>query len=208
MTLEEIMKTANQIYKHIQQIPLGEPFSSAMLLSYGTRANVDQTLCRLAKAGKISRITRGIFVRPKKNHYLGQVMPDSAEVVKMISKMTHATIQIHGAEAARIFELSTQVPAQPIFYTSGPSKQFKIGQLQVTLKHISPRKLICPKSKAGVAISALWYLGKAHVNKTVIESIRKKMTLSEFEEFKSAASSMPGWMADALYRYEHKVQHG
>ena len=83
------------------------------------------------------------------------------------------------AEAARQFGLSTQVPTQPVFLTTGQSRRFNIGGLEVILKHAS-RKIL-PESKAGLAILALWYVGKEQVTNQTIEQIQKKLTRPEFE---------------------------
>mgnify|MGYP001594010620 CR=1 FL=1 len=202
------MKTAKVIRRRIENISLGEPFTPAAFLEFGTRASVDQTLSRLAKAGRIARIARGVYVRPKESRYISRVMPEPFKVVEAIARTTGATVQVHGAEAARRLEISTQVPTQPVFYTSGPSRYFRIGNLEVRLKHTSPRKLVLAGQPAGLALAALWYLGKRGLTSNVIELIRKKLSLSEFEALKSAASSMPAWMADALIRYERHALRG
>jgi len=198
------MKAATLIAQKIENIPEGEPFTSSQFLGLGARASVDQALSRLVKKGLIARVTRGIFVRPEMSKYVGKAMPGLNKVVEAYARAKGLTIQVQGAEAVRRFGLSTQMPVQPIYYTSGPSKQFKLGALNVRLKHVSLKKLVRPGTKAGLAVTALWYLGKENVNSTVIDAIRKKMLPSEFEELKVAIPSMPAWMADMFYRYENE----
>lgn len=202
------MKTANIIRQRIENIPLGEPFTPATFLEFGARASVDQTLSRLVKAGRITRLARGVYVRPKESRYIGSVMPEPFKIAEAIARTTGATVQVHGAEAARRLEISTQVPTQPVFHTSGPNRRFRVGNLEITLKHASPRKLALAGQPAGLALAAFWYLGKRGLTSNVIESIRKKLSLSEFESLKSAASSMPAWMADALFRHERHALRG
>jgi hypothetical protein len=199
------MKAAKAIRQRIENTPLGEPFTSATFLEWSTRASVDQTLSRLAKAGRIVRVARGVYVRPKESRYIGKVMPEPFKIAEAIAKATGATVQVHGAEAAHRLELSTQVPTQSVFYTSGPSRCFRVGNLEIRLRHTSPRKLALAGQPAGLALAALWYLGKGGLTESVIESIRKKLSSSEFEVLKSAAPSMPAWMADALIRHERRA---
>lgn len=196
------MKVAALILKNVEEIPTGEPFTSTQFLGLGPRASIDQSLSRLIKKGVITRITRGVFVRPEISRYVGKVIPGPNKVVETYARVKGLTIQVHGAEAVRRFGLSTQMPVQSVFYTSGSSKRFKLGELEVFLKHVSPKKLVCPRSKAGLAITALWYLGKKNVNSNVIGTIRKKMLPSEFQELKVAIPLMPAWMADRFYMYE------
>jgi hypothetical protein len=197
------MKTTSRIEQYIQKTPRGTPFTATVLMKHGARAAVDQALCRLASAGKIVRLTRGVYVRPEESRYVSQVLPEPFKVVEAIAKKTNEIVQVSGAEAARQFGLSTQVPAQPIFLTTGPSKRFNIGNLEVTLKHVSRKKIPFPESKVGLAILALWYLGKKLVTHQTIEKIKKKLTPTEFEKFQSSREYMPAWMSNVVLQYKN-----
>jgi hypothetical protein len=196
------MKTMKMIQQYIQKRPHGEPFTTAKLTQFGARTAIDQALSRLSTNGKIIRLTRGVYVRPEESRYVGQVLPEPLKVVKAIAKNTNEIIQVSGAEAARQLGLSTQVPTQPIFLTTGPSRHFNIGSLEVTLKHVSRKKIPIPESKAGLAILALWYLGKNIISYETINKIEKKLTSQEFEKFISSPEYMPGWMNNIVLQYK------
>ncbi len=149
------MSTAETIRHRVMRARREEPFTNMRFLKLGSRASVDKALSRLVKEGLIHRITRGVFMRPKTNQFIGNVMPDVAKVVEVMARDHGETIQIHGAEAARRFKLSTQVPTMPVFYTSGSSRELKIGNLTVKLKHASHRKLLLAGKRPGLALSAL-----------------------------------------------------
>lgn len=203
------MSTIELIRQHVQKLPAGEPFTPTTFLGMGARASVDQALSRLTKAGAITRVTRGVFVRPTESRHLGKVLPEPSKVVETVAKAKGATVQIHGAEAARRFELTTQTPTQPVFYTTGPSKRFRMGKMEVVLKHTASRKLALAGRPAGVALSALWYLGRNEVTPETIAQIRRKLPPTEFEALTAAKASMPGWMAETFYRYEQQAAaHG
>jgi hypothetical protein len=199
------MTTAEAIRKQIKEIGVGEPFTSTQFKGLGTGASVDQTLSRLVKQGEMVRVSRGVFVRPKESRYVGQVMPEPAKIAQAIAKAHGETIQVHGAEAARLLGLTTQMPLQSVFNTSGPNRELKLGKLQLILKHVAPRKLALSGRPSGLALSALWYLGKEQVSSRTIKTIREKLGLEAFEEFKAETRSMPAWMADTLHRYEQEA---
>jgi len=201
------MKTAALILKKIEALPEGELFASAQFLGLGLRANIDQILSRLIKKGVIVRVSRGLFVRAKMNPHVGPVIPGPYKVVEAYARTHGLAIQVHGAEALRQFGLSTQVSVRPIFYTSGPSRRFRIGELTVVLKHVSPKKMVHAGSKVGLAITALWYLGKNQVTPTVIEAINKKLLTDEVEILKAELHSMPSWMADIFYHHAENKKH-
>lgn len=195
-------KTAELIRQRIQGMPVGEPFTPTTLLECGTRASVDQTLSRLVKAGAIERVTRGVFVRPEVSRFVGKVMPEPIKVAQTIAKTTGSIVQIHGAQAALKLELTTQVPTQSVFSTSGPSKRIRVGKMEIRLQHVCQRKLVLAGRPAGLALAAMWYLGKTEVTPSLIEKIRLKLSGGEFEILKSVTSSMPAWMSDAFFRHE------
>lgn len=205
--MSKTTKTSELIQQRIAEIPTGEPFTPSAFLECGTRVSVDQTLSRLVKAGSIERVTRGVFVRPEINRFVGKVMPESQKVVETIAKATGAVVQVHGAEAARRLELTTQVPTQSVFVTSGPSKRICVGKMEIRMQHVCQRKLALAGRPAGLALAAMWYLGKTEVTPAVIEKIRHKLGSSEFEVLKSATNSMPSWMSDAIFRSERAVVH-
>ena len=202
------MTTAGNILNRIKEIAIGEPFTSTQFNGFGTRASVDQTLSRLVKRGEIARVSRGVFVRPKNSRYVGQVMPEPSKVAQAIANAHGETIQVHGAEAARLLGLTTQMPLQSVFYTSGRNKEIRLGKLRLILKHVAPRKLALSGRPSGLALSALWYLGKEQVSPRTIKTIREKLTPEAFAEFKEETRSMPAWMVDTLHRYEQEATGG
>jgi hypothetical protein len=198
------MTTAGAIRNRIKEIAIGEAFTSTEFNGLGTRASVDQALSRQVKRGEIARVARGVFVRPKNSRYFDQVMPELSKVAQAIANAHGETIQVHGAEAARLLGLTTQMPLQSLFYTSGRNREIKLGKLRLILKHVAPRKLALAGRPSGLALSALWYLGKEQVSSRTIKTIREKLTPEAFKEFKAETRSMPAWMIDTLHRYERE----
>src|SRR3974377_1777204 len=196
------MTTVEAIRNRINEIGTGEPFTSTQFKSLGARAAVDQALSRFVKQGEITRIARGVFVRPKKSRYVGEVMPEASKVAHAIASTRGETIQVQGAEAARLLGLTTQMPLQAVFYTSGPTRTLKLGNLPLTLKHVAQRKLALAGRPSGLALSALWYLGKEQVTPGTIKTIRERLTPEAFTQFRAETPAMPAWMAETLHSYK------
>ncbi len=199
------MSTAETIRKRVLRVQRGEPFTNTRFLKLGSRASVDKTLSRLVVEGITRRITRGVFMRPKESRFIGNVMPDVSKVIEVMARDHGETIQVHGAEAARRFKLVTQVPTTPVFYTSGPTRELKIGNLKVNLRHVSHRKLLLAGKRSGLALSALWYLGKNNVNSDVVNAIHTGLTEKEFMTLKN--TDIPAWMTEALGQHDKEAMH-
>ena len=191
------MSTAKAVRAAIRKLPRGTPFTGARFLKHGTRGAVDRTLSRLAADGEIRRLAHGVFVRPRISRFVGAVVPDLHEVVKAIARGNGETLQIHGAEAARRFRLSTQVPTAPVFHTSGSTRTIRIAGTAVRMVHTANRRrLQFAGEPTGAAISALWYLGKDNVTPETVATIEAALGPAEFEKLRSA--DMPAWMQKAF----------
>ena len=86
-------------------------------------------------------------------------------------------------------------------------KRIRVGKMEIRLQHVCQRKLALAGRPAGLALAAMWYLGKKEVTPALVEKIRRKLGSSEFEVLKSATSSMPAWMSDAIFRNERTAVH-
>lgn len=201
------MSIAKQIREHIQSLPEGEAFHLSSLYGLGSPSNVRQVVCRMRKEGELTQVARGIFIRPKVLPYIGKVNPGVKEVVQVIEQTTGVTIAPHGAEAVRQLHLSTQMQMQPTFYTTGNSRNIKLGNRVIRLRHVSPRKMVRPGTIEGLVISALWYMNKKHVSLKTIEHLHQILPEEAFSQVLNASAFMPEWMANVFYLYK-KEKHG
>ena len=201
------MSTAKAVRAAIGKLPRGKPFTAARFGKHGTRGAVDRTLSRLVDEGGIQRLAHGVFVRPRTSRFVGTVLPDIHEVVEAIARSNGETVQIHGAEAARRFRLSTQVPTAPVFHTSASSRTLTVAGVTVRMVHTSNRRRLQYAGEAtGAALSALWYLGKDNVTPETVATIAAALGPSEFEKLRSA--DMPAWMQKAFAGAAREPVHG
>ncbi|MFA6038310.1 MAG: DUF6088 family protein [Legionellales bacterium] len=195
------MSIAEKIKLHIFRFKQGQLFSTEVFIKAGyARTVIDKTLSRLVNEGLIQRLRPGIFVRPEYNRFVGKVSPEISKIINLIAKKNGETIQLHGAVAANQFKISTQVPIQPVYYTSGTTRVIRIGELKVKFIHTSNhQRLQCAGKKIGNILALLWYLGKEQLNTSILNKIRKGMSKKEFETLR--ACSMPAWMSEAVEQY-------
>ena len=191
------MSTAKAVRAAVSRLPGGRPFTGARFLKHGPRGAIDRTLSRLVAEGEIRRLAHGVFVCPRTSRFVGDVMPDIYEVVEVIARSNGETVQIHGAEAARRFGLTTQVPTATVFHTSASSRAIRVAGVTVRMVHTSNRRrLQFAGEPTGAALSALWYLGKANVTPETVASIEAALGPAQFEKLRSA--DIPAWMAKAF----------
>lgn len=204
-----MMKSAQTIRNRIQSMQSGQLFTPANFAGAGTRASVDQTLMRLTQTGRIERVGHGLYMVPKTSQFGLKAMPSLESVAKTIAASEGATIEVHGAEAARRFGLTTQMPAYPVFNTTGTTRAVRIGNMVIHFRHMAARKLALAGRPAGQALAALWYLGKKEVTPQTFELIRAKLPKEEFEALEQTKHAMPSWMIEAFRHFEQsELAHG
>ena len=195
------MSAISQIKQHIEGFEPGALFAAKNFYHLASPANVRQVLGRLLKSGEISSASRGIFRKPKQVAGALELMPSTREITEMITQSTGENIAVHGAEAARQLQLTTQVPMRPIYYTNGRSRVLKIGSRNLELRHMSSKKLKFSNSTIGLVISALSYLGHETVTLEMLQAVRNKIGEEEFLKLMEKVGEMPAWMANIIYRY-------
>ncbi|MCE5293148.1 MAG: DUF6088 family protein [Chlamydiales bacterium] len=201
------MKAIALIKDHLKAIPEGEPFTTGSLRHLATADNLRQILNRLVKIGVIKRVSRGVYVKPKYEPHLGETLPLVSEIAETIAKSTGEVVAIHGAEAARQLGLTTQVPMRLVLHTSGNTREVKVKNQSVLLKHVSPSKLIAPNTIAGLVISALLYLGQQHVTPETLQKISSQFGPKDFETTLKQIEFMPAWLANIFYRFNKELSN-
>jgi hypothetical protein len=190
------MSVEEKISHRVKYMQKGRPFSSRVFAQVGSRASVNKALSRLVRSSLLERVARGVYMRPKLTKYTGTVRPSPLAVMEVITKANGETIQIHGCEAVRRLGLSTQMQVLPTFYTSGSTREIKVGNAVVRLKHVSWDRLQHAGTKVGVALTALRYTGKEGASVKIVRKIINVLSREELTML--CACKMPEWMRSAL----------
>lgn len=147
------MSVAETISNRVKHMHKGQPFSRVVFAKVGSRAAIDKALSRLVQSGCLERVARGVYMRPKLSAITGRrVRPSPLTIMSVITKANGETIQIHGAEAVRRLGLSTQMQVLPTFYTSGVTRDIKVGNAVVRLRHASSDRLQHAGTKVGIPL--------------------------------------------------------
>jgi hypothetical protein len=192
-----ITSVPNRIVKRARAGGRGGVFTPRDFLDVAARAAVDQALSRLAKGGKLRRLTRGLYDFPKVHPKLGPLSPAPDDVAQALARETGSQVQIAGARAANALGLSTQVPAKSIYLTDGPSRRVVLGKRVVDLRHASPKHLIAPGSPAGTVVQALRHLGPVRAT-DVVHVAARQLSASDKKTLATSAVQAPAWMRPTL----------
>lgn len=196
----ESMMTTEAIRKKISARRRGWVFTPQEFLSLGSRAAVDQALCRLQRNGEIRRLARGLYEFPRMHARIGVLSPSVEAVAKALAAKTGSRLLISEARAANLLGLSTQVPAQNIFLTDGPSRTLQLGKQTIVLRHAAFSKMLGAGSEAGVVIQAVRSFGPDRAEEIPVESLSRRLPKAVKSELRRLAPAAPAWSQSILMR--------
>lgn len=184
---------SSRILEHASCLPEAAPICPGALLHLGSRAAVDQALSRLVRAERLLRIFRGVYMRPIETRF-GLRTPDIEEAIASLSALWGETIVPCGGAAANVLGLTTQIPVQSVYLTSGPSRRLYFSRLLVRLRHAPRWQLVAPNRRAGDVVRALAWLGPLEAEDG-LALVVSRLSAEDLAELAAARATMPVWMA-------------
>ena len=162
------------VAKYIDSIADGTVFAICDIPNDSSSDSLKTQLSVACKNGRIVRIMRGIYYKPKFNKLLGIMIPcDPDDVSHAIARNNGWHIIPGGNSCLNLTGLSTQVPARFMYYSDGPYKTYNIGNTNIEMRHRESKDM--PNSdRLAILIHALKTKGRGNITQSDIH------TLSEY----------------------------
>lgn len=182
------------ILKTICKLDAGMIFTPSSFLGIATRKTVDVTLHRLVQDGKVRRIGRGLYQRPKLHPRLGPLSPSADDIARAVADRDGIRLLPSGAYAANLLRLSEQVPSRYEYLTDGRTKSIKVDRLTIEFKRAEAALFRKSAKTSALVISALKYLGKQHISYDRVKHLRELLPSDERKRLMKNIELAPGWM--------------
>lgn len=198
-----------KIQRRLRNKPADWVFSAKDFLDLGSRAAVDQVLSRLAKAGTIRRVARGLYDRPRQSALLKTTAPATLDaVVSAVARRDAAVVVPDGAVDANQLGLTTAVPARPLYQTTGASRVMHVGQRTVQLKRM-PRWLHFWADRQGApVVNALRWLGPTLANDAGLAAkLRLRLPPDVAKDLQRNIAHLPAWMHKLVRALAQSAAH-
>lgn len=172
----------------------------------GSRAAIDKALQRLANAGKLRRIDRGLYDQPGKNELTGRpTVPDYRAVIRAVARRDQVRVLIDGMTAANDLGLTTAVTARIEVLADARLKPIKLGTQEIHFKFASPSRLYWADRPAMRVIQALYWLqnmlAQDSERQRVQTMLRRLLADPQHgqairDDLRAGLSSLPIWMQE------------
>jgi hypothetical protein len=188
----------SQIERLMLSKPKGTLFFPEDFQHTGSSEAIRKALQRLENKGSIRRVAHGIYVRPKENSFVGQVMPTAEEVAVGIAKRDRIRIVPTGVYALNALGLSTQVPLKIVLLTDGAARTIKVGKRTIKLKRTTPKNLVAKGKISSLVIQALREIGKDMARPTELKQIIKLLKEEDHQLLKHDIKLAPEWIKQIM----------
>lgn len=155
---------------------------------------VGSTLAELSESGVLFKMAQGIYVKPRKSRF-GLVLPSIEKIVQAIAMRDNAEVLPTGTTALNALGLSTQVPMNYAYLTSGSERTIKLANRQVVLKRGVPKNFCYKTRLIALLTQALRALKQENIGDSEIQIIRELIAKeTDKESLAKDVDAMPGWM--------------
>ena len=205
--LTTVPELRNRLLDRIAREP-GSVWTPGDFADLGNRAAVDKTLQRLAAAGKLRRIDRGLYDRPTINRLTKRpAVPDYRAVIRAVARRDNARFVIDGMSAANDLGLTTAVPARIEVLVDARLKPIKIGNQVIHFKTAAPSRLFWAGRPAMRVVQALHWLqdmlSAPGDRSRVADTLRRLFADPQHgsairDDLRAGLSALPIWMQEFL----------
>ncbi len=193
----------NDILNQIESLPKGELLLPSDFIELGSSEAVRLSLFRLEKAGVITRVAQGIYVRPKESSLIGKLVPTAEEVAEAIAKRDRIRTLPTGSYALNALGLSTQVPMNIVMLTDGSPRVIKVGKRTIKFKKTTPKNLLAKGTLSRLAIQALKEIGNGKVSEEEEKKIVDRLTKEDEKDLKHDIALAPVWIQKIMKKALH-----
>ncbi len=193
MSKESYIEESKTLKSRIKALPVDSVLFRSDYPEYHSEF-VGSTLAELTESGVLFKMAQGIYVKPRKSRF-GLVLPSIEKIVQAIAMRDNAEVLPTGTTALNALGLSTQVPMNYSYLTSGSERTIKLANRQVVLKRGVPKNFCYKTRLIALLTQALRALKQENIGDSEIQIIRELIAKeTDKESLAKDVDAMPGWM--------------
>ena len=163
-------------------------------LDIGSREVVDQALSRLVKSGRLRRVGRGLYDKPRMSAVLKRPAPvDLDAAIAAIARREGIRVMPDGMAAANVLGLTNAVPTKPCYATDGTSRSVEIDGRNIHFRHASPSVMRWAGKASAPVVQALRWLGPAAADAQVASILKRRLPDAVKQDLSQNSRDLPGW---------------
>ncbi|WP_101756873.1 DUF6088 family protein [Oceanicoccus sp. KOV_DT_Chl] len=193
------MSLAKQVKEQFDQLPAGGVIASRTLHKLSPDSQqVDKAASRLYKQQGLNKLRNGLFYKPYKSKFFGDLPPREEEVLRSIREQHDVQISPSGALAAYEMGLATDLPESIIYESDKRISPINLGNHILYFRKVDGKKLFAVEGSLLKTLKALEFLYKENKALTPLQEKRIQRLLSRYPstQLANATALWPRWFQD------------
>jgi hypothetical protein len=192
------------VLRRIRKMKPGTIFKPRDLATLGSRTAVASALARHLRAGILTQPARGLYRVPQIDPVIGELRATPDQIAHALAGAHRLRLQPSGAYAANLLGLSDQVPQRIVYLTDGTPREVRVGRQRIVLRRTTPRNMATAGRISGLVIQALRHLGRRHIDRTVIDELRRRLDEQDRARLLADIPLAPVWIGELM----HEIANG
>ncbi len=201
------MCIADTIRQTVNASDGGDVFFVSDFSRAGNEVYVSRFMSELVADKKLDRLGNGVYYKPIVTRF-GVVRPSINKVVESIARRDNAQVKPTGQTSEYLLGLSTQVPMNYAYLTSGSARRINVGKTSVTFKRCVPKNFAYKSAFMSSLVQAMKSIGEKnltdHHRAKIAELIEKYADMTTFYEDLKLA---PIWIKKTLLQIIKEKQN-
>jgi len=135
---------------------------------------VGNVLAAMVDENNLTKIAQGIYFKPRRSRF-GAIKPSAYQVAESVARRDNAAILPTGETALNELGLSTQVPVNYTFLTTGSARNVRLGNRNIVFKRSVPRNFAYQTKLMAYIVQAFRALGEKNVDETILSRLAALM---------------------------------
>lgn len=183
-------------YTVLRSIEESQPHSIFFISDYtdlGAAETIRKILHEATISGLLEKAGHGIYFKPKVSRF-GKVPVPLEKIAREIADRDNCDILPSGSTAANLLGLSTQVPMNLSYITTGSTRTINIGERKISFRHASPKNFAARGKVMPLLIQGIREIGEENISGTEFEAIRRFLEKQQDPYIKEDLPLAPAWI--------------
>lgn len=180
----------------MKSIDESQPHSIFFISDYadlGAAETIRKILHEATISGVLEKAGHGIYIKPKISRF-GKVPVPLEKIAREIAARDKCQILPTGSTAANLIGLSTQVPMNLSYITTGSTRAIKIGDRKISFRHASPKNFAAKGSVIPLLIQGIKEIGAENISVVEYEAIRLFIDKQQDPYLQEDLQLAPAWI--------------
>ena len=189
-------KRGNIKHYVMRSIDESQPHSIFFISDYadlGAAETIRKILHEATITGVLEKAGHGIYIKPKYSRF-GKVPVPLEKIAREIAERDKSEILPTGSTAANLIGMSTQVPMNLSYITTGSTRTIKIGDRKISFRHASPKNFAAKGKVIPLLIQGIKEIGEESMSGVEYEAIRLFIDKQQDPYLKEDLPLAPAWI--------------